>query len=585
VRGLRRRAAVLVRAGLGGRSIGTETGWRAVTRGSQAGSGRPLLAGAALWTALVGGISFAASLDAPGLVWHHQLLAASSILGVVWVLGLCAFGLAVRFRRRQQLEEQTANWRELFDSIPAACHETDRDGILRSVNSAACALLGYDAGAMLGRPVWDFVAPAGREACQQSVLARLAGRQPAAPDRRAFVRRDGIELLIERQDILVFNERGQIRGLRSVLFDVTESVRAATAAGRQAGELEAVQTALQACAGEVVRTGEELSALRREVEAVTRMPGQHHAAGVVRSGGEPLPGPFTDALGLLCAAIGAAQSPQRGEAPCAPDNAVSGAPQGDAPAALENEECGGATARVLVVDDDAAGQAMVIEILDKLGFRADAAASGVEAIRVLELTSYDAVLMDIEMPEMDGVEATLHIRNPESAVLNHAVPIFGMAAPDTEGVQERLLQAGMDGYLVKPVSAHALSALVASWLPPDIAAVPSRAVPAPDEAANPDADSHNRTLARAVLDDFWRDTPARIDGLRTSLAARDALCAVRQARGIQGSSAAIAASSLVALAAEVECLSRAGELELAAHRLEKLDSEFDRLRQTLFEPE
>jgi CheY-like chemotaxis protein len=92
-------------------------------------------------------------------------------------------------------------------------------------------------------------------------------------------------------------------------------------------------------------------------------------------------------------------------------------------------------------------------------------ANGVEAVKALETLPYDLVLMDVQMPEMDGIEATRRIRDPRSAVHNHRIPIIAVTAHTMPHDRERCLDAGMDDYIAKPVMPQALADALAKWLP------------------------------------------------------------------------------------------------------------------------
>jgi CheY-like chemotaxis protein/nitrogen-specific signal transduction histidine kinase len=119
-------------------------------------------------------------------------------------------------------------------------------------------------------------------------------------------------------------------------------------------------------------------------------------------------------------------------------------------------------ARVLVVDDNAANQKVATRMVERLGYRADVAATGREAVSMAGRGHYDAVLMDCQMPEMDGYEASRQIRHNERG--GHRMPIIAMTADAGSGERERCLAAGMDDYVSKPVKLHVVAAVLERWL-------------------------------------------------------------------------------------------------------------------------
>jgi two-component system sensor histidine kinase/response regulator len=120
--------------------------------------------------------------------------------------------------------------------------------------------------------------------------------------------------------------------------------------------------------------------------------------------------------------------------------------------------------RILLVEDNIINTKVALHILERFGYNADAVTNGKQAVKVLETASYDLVFMDCQMPEMDGYEATGKIRNPESKVLDHKVPIIAMTAHAMKGDRDKCLEAGMDDYLSKPLNTQALSDILEKWL-------------------------------------------------------------------------------------------------------------------------
>ncbi len=120
--------------------------------------------------------------------------------------------------------------------------------------------------------------------------------------------------------------------------------------------------------------------------------------------------------------------------------------------------------RVLVVEDNAVNQLVTVGMVSRMGLAVDAVATGREAITRLSRRDYDLVLMDCQMPEMDGYAATRHVRDPDSAVRNHQVPIIALTANALEGDRERCLAAGMDDHIGKPIRLEDLAAVLTRWI-------------------------------------------------------------------------------------------------------------------------
>jgi PAS domain S-box-containing protein len=143
-----------------------------------------------------------------------------------------------------------------------------------------------------------------------------------------------------------------------------------------------------------------------------------------------------------------------------PDTAIGAA----RPDELDADAAARLSGRILVAEDNPTNQMVALMMLRKLGLRADAVANGLEALAALRTTPYDLVLMDCQMPEMDGFEAARRVRDTSSNVLDRSVPIIAMTAGAMRGDREACLQAGMDDYITKPVRPTDLAIALRRWL-------------------------------------------------------------------------------------------------------------------------
>ena len=124
-----------------------------------------------------------------------------------------------------------------------------------------------------------------------------------------------------------------------------------------------------------------------------------------------------------------------------------------------------ARARILVAEDNIVNQKITVRHLEKLGYRADVVANGLEAVEAVARIRYALVLMDCQMPELDGWEATAMIRKEEGARGSHRLPIIAITANAMPGDRERCRKAGMDDYLAKPVTLEEIRVVLARWIP------------------------------------------------------------------------------------------------------------------------
>jgi CheY-like chemotaxis protein/HPt (histidine-containing phosphotransfer) domain-containing protein len=247
--------------------------------------------------------------------------------------------------------------------------------------------------------------------------------------------------------------------------------------------------------------------------------------------------------------------------------------------------------RILVAEDNPANQKLTVAILGKLGYPADVVASGTEAVDAVTRSSYGAVLMDCEMPRMDGYEAATEIRRRETRT--RRTPIIAMTAAALEGDRERCLAAGMDDYVSKPVHIVEIDAALRRWLggtgpapQPSTMNVPP---PASGSSLDPRRVAELRALRRGdepsafslVAKIFLRDTPNRFDSLRKAALEGDPRATESAAHYLKGAAHNIGAVRMADLCGEFERLGRSRELGGASDLLAQLDAELDRVRGAL----
>jgi PAS domain S-box-containing protein len=248
--------------------------------------------------------------------------------------------------------------------------------------------------------------------------------------------------------------------------------------------------------------------------------------------------------------------------------------------------------RILLAEDNSINQQVAVGLLKKFGLQADAVANGEEAIRILENIPYDLVLMDVQMPVMDGLEATRRIRDPRSAVKNHQIPVIAMTAGAIMGDREKCIEAGMNDYITKPVSPQAIAKALVKWLPKG-----------KDKGGKGSADSgvassldtyqpslifdregmrsllmNDADLIHSVLESFLENIPQQIVTLKDYLEKGDVYGTRRQAHSIKGASANVCGEALRMVAAEMEEAASDGNLAAVANRISELEKQFDALK-------
>jgi PAS domain S-box-containing protein len=241
--------------------------------------------------------------------------------------------------------------------------------------------------------------------------------------------------------------------------------------------------------------------------------------------------------------------------------------------------------RVLVTEDNITNQQVAAGILGKLGLRADLAANGIEALSALSKISYDLVFMDVQMPEMDGLEATAEIRNLKSRVLNHSVPVIAMTAHAMTGDREKCLAAGMNDYISKPVTPKSVLKTVEKWLGHP------RSGGGSAETDNGSAEQEcplvfaredfmrnmmdDKDLASEVVTSFTCEFPELLSALGEAVKNSDAIAAQKKLHSIKGAAANVRADSLSADSLRLEKAAAEGDLRTVASSLGSLQFAFD----------
>jgi len=242
--------------------------------------------------------------------------------------------------------------------------------------------------------------------------------------------------------------------------------------------------------------------------------------------------------------------------------------------------------RVLLAEDNPTNQMLALKILEKLGYRADAVADGQEAIRALETVPYDLVFMDVQMPVMDGIEATQAIRSGRTKAPDPQIPIIALTAHAMKGDQEKCLAAGMDDYITKPIAPQALAGALGRWLstsrqhPPALSATTDIAnalerEPVFDRGGLRARLMGDDDLVAEIVKVFLKDAPGRIRDLEESVGAGDVERACAQAHRIKGAAANVGGMALSSVAAQIES---ADSLEQLAPLIPELERQFELLR-------
>jgi PAS domain S-box-containing protein len=230
---------------------------------------------------------------------------------------------------------------------------------------------------------------------------------------------------------------------------------------------------------------------------------------------------------------------------------------------------------VLLAEDNQVNQLVATRILQKLGHQVTVVSSGREAVSAVQSGKFDVIAMDVQMPEMDGLEATADIRRWERTTGTH-IPIIAITAHAMKGDRERCLEAGMDGYTSKPIRIKELEQAIAKLVPTDSVKVPA----ANDETGQVinhgallEGFDGNRHLLNRIVRLFLADYPRHLAEIQEAIHRRDAQALARTAHALKGSVGNFATKNAFTLAQRLEAMGRNQELETAGEDCIALESE------------
>jgi CheY-like chemotaxis protein/HPt (histidine-containing phosphotransfer) domain-containing protein len=228
---------------------------------------------------------------------------------------------------------------------------------------------------------------------------------------------------------------------------------------------------------------------------------------------------------------------------------------------------------ILVADDNPVNQEVATRMLEKLGCKATVAANGMQAVEIHTLNPFDLILMDCEMPVLDGLEATQRIRAAEGK--GRRTPIIALTACTGQGEQERCLAAGMDDFLSKPIRPQLLGDVLARWL-----ARPTTASSEADTACEDELEEVKAMFGpdfAELASLYQNDGGPRLAAIREAAAAGDCAKVAKVTHAFSGSCASIGATRLAALSKTMETAAKAGSLEGFDQRMAGIENEYRRV--------
>jgi CheY-like chemotaxis protein/HPt (histidine-containing phosphotransfer) domain-containing protein len=242
--------------------------------------------------------------------------------------------------------------------------------------------------------------------------------------------------------------------------------------------------------------------------------------------------------------------------------------------------------KVLLAEDSLVNQKLAVSLLKQAGHDVFVVSNGRDAVEAVEREHFDLVLMDVQMPEMDGFDATRQIRLREQGTQRH-VPILAVTAHAMKGDRERCLLAGMDSYISKPIRSAELHQRIDELTAANAARPAERKAPdpvAPDPVAG-DWDwstalatvQGSEELLREIIEAFLEEAPRQVAAMHEALAGSDAALLRRASHTIKGAVRYFGAQQAFDLALQLETLAQNGDLHTAPAAVEKLERELNRI--------
>jgi two-component system, sensor histidine kinase and response regulator len=243
--------------------------------------------------------------------------------------------------------------------------------------------------------------------------------------------------------------------------------------------------------------------------------------------------------------------------------------------------------RILVAEDNAINRLVAVRILQKAGHIAEVAANGMEAVDLLARVAFDLILMDVQMPLMDGFEATARIREKEQITGQH-MPVVAMTAHAMKGDRERCLDAGMDGYVAKPIQEKVLFAAIAAAVlvgakSTSEATAKSDAEKVGEVTTALDSQEDEQAFQRELAGMFLEDCSKALTKIREAVARRDGPALKLAAHTLKGSAGVFRDPQAIDAAFQMEMIGRDLDWEHADAADAVLEKEMDRLMAILME--